>query len=232
MNPRLLSYGLKLVQYADMEVIWTEGKSHLIADALSRNPIFDPPESSGDQMALCYGIQPKDPLLHSIYDAAVADPVYQSIVTAIKRGKLIAKLQKGHPGKSYKSVWDKISVLDDAILVINATQIVVSIKLRHHILKQLHEPHASINRTRALARKHFYWPGLSTDIAAMINNCDKCQFLRPSQAAEPLQCQPKPVQLMQSVSMDLYEVRGRHFLVMCDRYLDFRLGPLTPLRTT
>jgi hypothetical protein len=93
MNPRLLSYRLKLVPYADMEVIWTEGKSHLIADALSRNPIFDPPESSGDQMALCYGVQPKDPLLHSIYDAAVADPVYQSIVTAIKRGKLVAKLQ-------------------------------------------------------------------------------------------------------------------------------------------
>jgi hypothetical protein len=88
-----------------MEVI-----SHLIVDALSRNPIFDPPESSGDQMALCYGVQPKDPLLHSIYDAAVADPVYQSIVTAIKRGKLVAKLQKGHPRKSYKSVWDKISV--------------------------------------------------------------------------------------------------------------------------
>jgi hypothetical protein len=73
MNPRLLSYRLKLVQYADMEVIWTEGKSHLIAYALSRNPIFDPPESSGDQMALCYGVQPKDPLLHDIYDAAVAD---------------------------------------------------------------------------------------------------------------------------------------------------------------
>jgi hypothetical protein len=94
-NPRLLSYRLKLFQYTDMEVIWTKGKSHLIADALSRNPIFDPPESSGDQMALCYGVQPKDPLLHSIYNAAISDPIYQSIVTAIKRGKVT----KGTPGK-------------------------------------------------------------------------------------------------------------------------------------
>jgi hypothetical protein len=112
-NPSFLSYRLKLVQYADMEVIWTKGKSHLIADALSRNPILDPPESSSDQMALCYGVQPKDPLLHSIHDAAVSDPVYQSIVTAIERGKSVAKLQKGNPGKNYKSVWDKISVLDE-----------------------------------------------------------------------------------------------------------------------
>jgi hypothetical protein len=156
MNLRLLSYRLKLVQYTDREVIWTNGKSHLIADALSRNPIFDPPESSGDQMALCYGVQPKDPLLHSIYNAAISDPIYQSIVTAIRREKSVAKLQKGHPGKSYKSVCDKISVLDDAILVIDATQIVVPIKLRHQILQQLHEPHAGINRTRALARKHYF----------------------------------------------------------------------------
>jgi hypothetical protein len=130
-------------------------------------------------------------------------------------------LQKGHPGKSYKSVWDKILVLDDAILVINATQIVVPMKLRRQILKQLHVPHAGINRTRAMARKLIFWPGLSTDIAAMINNCDRCQFLRASQAAEPLQSQPQPVEHMQSVSMDLYEVKGRHFLVMVDRYSYF-----------
>jgi hypothetical protein len=78
-----------------MEVIWTECKTHLIADALSRNPIFDPPEGSGDQMALCHGVQPKDPLLHEIYDAAVADPNYQSIVTAIKRGKWFRNCRKG-----------------------------------------------------------------------------------------------------------------------------------------
>jgi hypothetical protein len=56
-----------------------------------------------------------------------------------------------------------------------------------------------------LARKHYIWPGLSTDIAAMINNCDKCQYLRPSRMAEPLQCQAKPLGAMQSVSFDLNE---------------------------
>jgi hypothetical protein len=108
MNPRLLSYRLKLVQYTKMDVIWTKGKSHLIADVLSRAPIFDLQEDSGDNMALCYGVQPKDPLLHAVYNAAIADPVYQSVVTVIKQGKLVSILQKGHPGKSYKSVWDQI----------------------------------------------------------------------------------------------------------------------------
>jgi hypothetical protein len=52
---------------------------------------------------------------------------------------------------------------------------------------------------------------MSTDIAGMIRHCDQCQFLRASQAAEPLQNQAQTVEPMQSVSMDLYEVKGRHF---------------------
>jgi transposase InsO family protein len=65
----------------------------------------------------------------------------------------------------------------------------------------------------------------------MINNCDKCQYLRPLQAAETLQCQPKPLGPMQSVSLDLYEVRGRHFVVMCDRFSYFCwAAPLTTLK--
>jgi hypothetical protein len=93
--------------------------------------------------------------------------------------------------------------------------------------------HAGINITHELARKHYFWPSLSTDIAAMINNWDKCQLLRPSQAAEPLQCQPKPVEPMQSVSMDLYEVRGRHFLVMCGRFSYFCwAAPLNTLKSS
>jgi hypothetical protein len=131
---------------------------------------------------------------------------------------LVLKLQKDHPGKKYKGVWDKISILDDAILVIDTSQIIIPMKLRPQLLKQLHVPHAGITRTPELARKHYFWPGLLTDIAAMINNCDKCQYLRPSQAAEPLRCQPKPLGPMQSVSLDLYEVKGRHFMVMCDRF--------------
>jgi hypothetical protein len=135
-----------------MDVIWTEGKSHLIADALSRAPIFVLLEDSSDHMVLCYGVQPKDPLLHAVYNAAIADPIYQSEVTVIKRGKLVSKLQKGHPGKVYISVWDQFSILDDAILIIGTTKIPMA--LRPQLQKQLHMTHAGVGRTRELAKIH------------------------------------------------------------------------------
>jgi hypothetical protein len=92
--------------------------------------------------------------------------------------------------------------------------------------------HAGMSRKWELAKKHYFWPGMSTDIATIINDCDKCQYLRLSQAAEPLQRQPKPIEPMQSVSLDFYEVKGSHYVVMCDRFSYFCwAAPLSTLKS-
>jgi hypothetical protein len=86
-------------------------------------------------------------------------------------------------------------------------------------------------RTRALAWKLYFWPGMSTQIASLIDACDKCQNLRPSLKSEPLQQLPVPKDPMQTVSMDLYKLKSTHFLVMCDRYSFFCwVSHLTTLR--
>jgi hypothetical protein len=66
----------------------------------------------------------------------------------------------------------------------------------------------------------------------LINACDKCQNLRPSLKSKPFQNLPKPSKPMQTVSMDLYELKGIHYICMCDRYLFFCwVSHLTTLRT-
>jgi hypothetical protein len=49
----------------------------MIADAPSRNPVFDPPTDYSSDMALCYGISPRDALLHNVYEEAKKDLNYQ-----------------------------------------------------------------------------------------------------------------------------------------------------------
>jgi hypothetical protein len=202
-NPRLLNHRLKLTHYSGLTVTWTEASGHMIADALSRNPVFDPPTDNSSDMALCYGISPRDPLLRNVYEAAKKDLNYQKIVTAIQRRKLCSKLIIGHPGKMYKNAWEELSVLNDTILVFLSTRLVIPESLRRLILDQLHTSHSSITRTRSLARKLYFWPGMSTQIADLINTCDKCQNLRPSLKSELLQNLPKPSEPMQTVSIVL-----------------------------
>jgi hypothetical protein len=79
----LLNHRLKLTHYSGLTVTWTEGSRQMIDDNLSRNPVFDPLMDNSKDTALCYGISPRDPLIHKIYETAKRDVNYQKIVTAI-----------------------------------------------------------------------------------------------------------------------------------------------------
>jgi hypothetical protein len=118
-------------------------------------------------------------------------------------------------------VWDELSVINDTILVLSSTRLEIPELLRCSILDQLHTSHSGITRTRSLARKLHFWPGMSKQIAMLINSCNKCQNLRPSLKSEPLQHLPPLKEPMQTVSMDLYHMKGIHYLVMCDRFSFF-----------
>jgi hypothetical protein len=204
----------------------------MIADALSRNPVFDPPTDNSTDMALCYGISPRDPLLRNVYEAEKKDLNYQKIVAAIQRQKLCSKLIIGHPGKMYKNAWEELSVINDTILVFLSTRLVIPESLRRSILDQLQTSHSGITRTPSLARKLYFLPGMSTQIADLINACDKCQNLRPSLKSEPLPNLQKPSEPMQTVSKDLHELKGINYICMCDRYSFFCwVSHLTTLRT-
>jgi hypothetical protein len=78
-NPRLLNYRLKLTHFSGLTVTWTEGSGQMIADALLRNPVFDPPTDNSSDMALCYSISSLDPLLRNVYEAAKKDLKYQEM---------------------------------------------------------------------------------------------------------------------------------------------------------
>eukprot|EP00095_Tigriopus_kingsejongensis_P000402 snap_masked-scaffold19_size710362-processed-gene-4.9 protein:Tk00402 transcript:snap_masked-scaffold19_size710362-processed-gene-4.9-mRNA-1 annotation:"PREDICTED: uncharacterized protein LOC100900865" len=51
----------------------------------------------------------------------------------------------------------------------------------------------------------------------MIQNCPDCSRLLPSQQKEPL-VQTQAQRPFESVSVDLFELKGQHYLVMVDRY--------------
>ena len=54
-NTRLHHLRQKVTDY-QFQVTWAPGKSHLIADALSRAPVFAPPEEVDEQIAECFAI--------------------------------------------------------------------------------------------------------------------------------------------------------------------------------
>ena len=215
-NARLQRFCEKLLQYT-FTVTWVPGKLHLIADALSRAPIFDPPEVEEITANLVLERTiARDPALQELYDNIAEDDTYQKVKQAFLSGKRLASLPFDHPARRYKSMWDDISIRND-LLIVNDDRVIIPDNYKSKVLKKLHFSHAGITKTKQLARQLYYWPGMGTDIEKLISSCEPCQLHRDSQPlpAIKITTAEKP---MQSVSLDLFDLDGSDHLIMCDRY--------------
>ena len=220
-NRRLVNFMDKISGY-DFEMVWVPGKSHCFADALSRNPV-DPPEDetsalSNMVLAVTTRRQAFDTRLRELSEYAVADPVYQQIVKAFCDHVQIRKLANDHPAKTLQGIWENISLEGDLLWYDN--RIIVPYAMRSKILNLLHIGHSGVNKTLDLARYYFYWPGMNNDIKQIVGRCEECQKYRASQPLE-MELTSSASVPMQAVSMDLFSLHQKDYLVIVDRYSGF-----------
>ena len=82
-NAHLVRFREKLAHFS-FSVSYAEGKTHLIADALSRVPVFDPPEEEAISVNTTLVLSlASDPMMEPLTDAAASDQNYLSVIDAI-----------------------------------------------------------------------------------------------------------------------------------------------------
>jgi hypothetical protein len=64
---------------------------------------------------------------------------------------------------------------------------VIPSSLQTAVLKSLHLTHPGIVRMKAFARQYVYWPGIGSDIEAMVRLCGDCQSAAKLPVKQPLQ---------------------------------------------
>ena len=226
-NTRLQNI-LEHVAGYNFNVEWTSGKSQLLADSLSRYPLFDEPSEEDfaeDELervevarvvrfnALSKHI---DVSLKKIAEAAAQDAQYQDLMFAVRSAKNPRNLPPGHIAKMYASCWSEMSASEDGLIFLG-NRIVVPCSMRPGILERLHAPHQGVTKTKLLAKQLYYWPGMVNDIKTRTESCQKCVEHLPSKPNEPL-IQTTASRPMEAVSLDLFETGGCQYLVMTDRY--------------
>ena len=90
-------------------------------------------------------------------------------------------------------------------------------------MNRIHEGHVGITRCRERASDSVWWPGLSSAITRIVQNCKFCEENQPTQKKEPLLATPLPDRPFQQVAADLFEFQGQQYLVLIDyfsRYLE------------
>ena len=116
-NLRIHRIMSKLIGYK-FRLLWTPGKTHHIADALSSYPLF-PPDDEDDVLVCSIWVArgevteeetESDPALERLIEHATNDEDYQKVYLAVKNHKKLNELPKDHPAQHYRSYWHAMSL--------------------------------------------------------------------------------------------------------------------------
>ena len=231
-NTRIQRLMSKLLGYS-YTVEWIEGKRQVIADALSRYPVFEPEEVTDVLLRHVSCAEVKTDLaLKELSEAASEDPTYKEIMKAIMDKKALKDLPTDHPGTIFKGIWDFLCVDDRYNLLLCNDRILVPKLARRGILEKLHGSHCGITKTYNNAKQLYFWPAMKSDIKNFVSSCEECIALLPSQSLEPkiVTTASRP---FEAVSIDLGKQNGVQHLILADRYSGWPMAkPLKRLDTT
>ncbi|XP_059083483.1 uncharacterized protein K02A2.6-like, partial [Tigriopus californicus] len=219
-NTRLQQLRENLEQFS-FSISWSAGKTHMIADALSRYPTL--PANPWLNVALCATVSQTDPSFKLKVENT--DKQYESLRGCISRNDPLPD------SSSFRGVADEIHLEDNLLLLGN--RLLVPGPARRQILELLHASHSGITKATELAKHLYYWPGMRHEIEMFIRRCPLCVAVLPSQTHEPVYSAINTTSAqMDAVSVDLFELAGNSYLVMFDWYSGFPFVAWMKVTTT
>lgn len=203
---------------------YVPGKTQLISDALSRKPL---PLCNDEDLKLSEMMEEHVDAIQASWPASESrkceisqesenDEVLKKVHEYVLDGW--PKYNSSVPGyiKPYYEVKDNLSAIDGILTYQN--RIVIPKSLQSEMLSRLHESHQGLNKCLSNAQSSIWWPGITADLKKLIENCLKCRENRVSQRKEPLKPTELPDRPWQRISMDLFEVKRKNYIVVVDMY--------------
>ena len=170
-----------------------------------------------------------DVSIHSIeeltgFNSLSVDKIHQQTAGDNTLQLLIQHINDGFPASSVKcpeiirpfyNFREELSVCDGLILK-GHHRIVILETLRTQALQILHnKAHLGLNKTLECARMCMYWPGITDSIKESISVCKVCLMHSDRNQREPY-VSDTTVKPWSHISLDNFEYRGQHFLMVLD----------------
>jgi hypothetical protein len=96
----------------NFNVEWKAGKTHYVADSLSRAPYWDPPEVDS---VFCFAINPTQ-VIHNILREAAEEEDYKRIIEAVSNSVSTKSIANCHPAAALRSEWDYLSLINGLVV--------------------------------------------------------------------------------------------------------------------
>ncbi|KAK4296250.1 hypothetical protein Pmani_031249 [Petrolisthes manimaculis] len=220
---RLQRMLLRLQKYS-LQVEYLRGKLMLLADTLSRaylpGNIEDMKKVNSLETARW-----KDTLMVSeervkeIRDHTKADDVLQEVTKVIFNGWPTSRHLVPVAARPYFNIRDELHAEDG--IVFRGNRLVVPVTLRKEMMNIAHQGHIGIGGCLRRMREALFWPGMSSDLKALVGQCDTCLTVRDNPCKEPLESHKFDARAWSKVGADLCFMDGRNLLVVIDYYSNY-----------
>lgn len=219
---RCQRFKMRLMRY-HFEIFHTPGTQMYLADMLSR-PAGEPTKQENDRSARVemhvratteaeeiYD----DQILQEIKEKGEKDEIYQSVIRQIQRGWR-------DKGKDYKGALQKYYSLKEHLtmkagIIMRDEKIIIPTNLREEMIDRIHRGHQGVERCIRRAAGSMWWPGMRGDIERFVQGCNECIKNRKVRHY-PLKTSELPTEPWHTIGTDLFEFKGKDYLVMVDYY--------------
>ena len=184
---RLQRMLLKLQRY-HIYLQYKPGKELFTADTLSRAHLPNAGDEDQD-LVICVHqavmrLPVSDNKLRELRVETSSDRAMAILTETIQNGWPKHVQSSPKDVREYWAVKDELSTADG--LIFKGEAIVIPPGLRKEVLRQIHQGHLGMERSKLRARELVYWPDMSKQIEDVVSSCAVCQELRHSNAREPM----------------------------------------------
>lgn len=217
--PLRLQRMLMQLQRYDLDVKYKKGVELHIADTLSRAYLPEEGEPLEGPLEI-YNIQNQIPMspdkFMQFQKATAEDPSLVQLSNLVQGGWPVLREQCPSSCLEYWNFRDELSVVNGVLF--KGVRVLVPKVLKPEMLRKIHEAHQGALRCKLRAREALFWPGMMRDIDQVVSFCDVCNENARRQAKQPLISHEIPDQPWAKVSSDLFEFKGKHYMLCVDYY--------------
>ena len=224
--PRIQRLLIRLQKY-NLTVQFVPGKLMFIADTLSRaylnETVEDQQDLNEDMEVMVHSFVQEIPAtpkkLTQLKEETARDQTLQALRTQIAEGLPTHRKDLKPIIAPYWNIKNELSEAEG--LLFKGRQLIIPKAMQTKILDLIHESHLGIEKCKARARSTVYWPGMSRDIHDTVAKCATCLTHRHKNQKEPMIPHSIPDRPWQKLGSDVFEHKGKPYLVVVDYYSKF-----------